>query len=109
MAFAILYEMPDLNVIGGAASAVNANISTADKNLARKYWQGGIRDWSSAPAYTGDPYCPDCRILVCTYGTVAEFVALLHRLADAIAGDTLYLHALADDIAGSSGHIEPYP
>lgn len=112
MGFALLYELEDLNVIGGsvnAAGTLNA-LSAADRSLAKKYWNGGIRDWATAPAYTGDPvYCPLCRILPCTYGTVAEFAALCHRAADALGGDALYLHAIADDIVGRSGHIEPYP
>lgn len=110
MAFGIIYEMSDLNVIGGAISAadVNPNLSQTDRQLGRKYWAGGIKDWSTAPVYAGDPYCPLCHICVCTYGTVAEFAALCHRVADAIGGDALYLHAIANDIMGESGHIEPY-
>lgn len=111
MGFALLYELSDLNVIGGsmnAAGSLNA-LPAADRTLAKKYWNGGIRDWATAPAYTGDPTCSSCRILACTFGTVAELVALLHRVADALGGDALYLHAIADDIAGASGHIEPYP
>lgn len=112
MGFALLYELSDLNVIGGStqtAGSLNA-LTNTDRTLAKKYWNGGIQNWATAPAYTGDPvYCPNCRILACTYGTVAEFVALCHRVADALGGDALYLHAIANDIAGASGHIEPYP
>jgi hypothetical protein len=111
MSFAILYELSDLNWIGGSTQTAQSfgALTNADRTLARKYWQNGIRDWATAPAYTGEPdTCPLCRILPCTYGTVAEFAALLHRVADALGGDALYLHAIAEDVV-ASGHIEPYP
>ena len=108
MTFALLYETGDLAVIGNAiAVADGAAISQADKLLLRRYWQNGINGWQSAPAYDGDPSCPLCRILTCTYGSAAEFIGLCHRLAGAVGGDTLYLHALADDMAHTA--LEPYP
>lgn len=110
MSFAILYELSDLNVIAGAISGADrANISTADRNLARRYWNAGLNAWETAPLYGLDPYAPLEHICVITYGTLAEFVALCHRVADAIGGDALYLHAIAEDMLGASGHIEPYP
>lgn len=110
MAFALLYELSDLNWIGGTTQTAGnlGSLTNSDRQEARRYWNNGINGWASAPAYTGEPTtCPQCRILVCTYGTVAEFAALVHRIADAIGGDALYLHAIAEDIV-ASGHIEPY-
>jgi len=110
MAFALLYELSDLNWIGGSTNAAASlqALTPGDRNLARKYWNGGIKDWATAPPYTGEPLtCPLCRILVVNFGTVAELVGLLHRIADALGGDALYLHAIANDVA-DSGHIEPY-
>ncbi len=111
MGFAILYEPSDLQVIGDSVSNAGslAGLSSADRKLARSYWNAGIRDYATAAPYTGDSYCPLCRILPCTFGTVADFTALLHRVADQLGGNWTYLHALADDIARDSGHIEPYP
>lgn len=111
MAFAIWYELSDLNVVGGAITANAAAIAQADKNLARKYWQGGVSGWATAPVghAPGDNMCPLCRQLVITYGTLTEFRALLDRIADALGGDALYLHNLASDMGAASGGQDPYP
>lgn len=111
MAFAIWYELIDLDIVAGALQANAANITQADKNLARRYWQGGISGWATAPVghASGDDNCPLCRQLVCTYGTLTEFRALLDRIADALGGDALYLHSLAEDMGHWWGGQDPYP
>jgi len=111
MAFAIIYELSDLNAIGGSVSIAGSfgALSPADRQEARRYWQNGIEDWATAAAYAADPTCTLCRILPCSYGTVAEFTDLLDRVADALGGDALYLHAIASDMRTPSGHLEPYP
>jgi hypothetical protein len=111
MAFVIWYELSDLNIIAGAIAASNGVIPVADRNLARKYWQGGIDGWATAPVghASADANCPLCRELVCTFGTLTEFRALLDRIADALGGDTLYLHKLAEDMGNWWGAKDPWP
>jgi hypothetical protein len=111
MAFVVWYELVDLNVIGGATNADLAALPVADRNLARKYWNGGVDGWATAPVghWSGDDLCSLCRQLVITFGTLAEFRALLHRIADALGGDALYLHALADDMGNPWGGQDPFP
>ena len=112
MAFVIWYEMVDLDKVGGAiAGADKAAISIADRNLARRYWNGGVNNWANAPVghHPNDDNCPLCRQWVISYGTLAEFTALLDRIADAIGGDALYLHSLAEDMRQWWGGQDPYP
>lgn len=111
MAFAIWYELVDLNIVGGAITANAANISQADKNLARRYWQNGVSGWATAPGghAPGDDLCPLCRQLVISYGSLTEFRALLDRIADALGGDALYLHSLAEDMGHPWGGQDPWP
>jgi hypothetical protein len=114
MAFAITLETADLNYLGGAITAADvAQLSQADKNLAKKYWAGGIKNWAIAPLWGADPYCTQCRVVVVTYGTGAEFLDLCRRIAavisiDAGHGDTQYLYALVEDMALTDLH-EPWP
>jgi hypothetical protein len=111
MTFAIWYETVDLNVVAGAINASTAPISQADKNLAKKYWQGGIDGWATAPLghHPNDLTAPLARQLVCTFGTLVEFRALLDRVADALGGDALYLHSLAADMGNWWGGQDPFP
>lgn len=111
MAFVIWYELVDLDIIAGAVNANLSSLPVADRNLARKYWQGGVDGWATAPVghSSGDDLCPLCRQLVITYGTLAEFRALLDRIADALGGDALYLHKLAADMGNPWGGQDPFP
>lgn len=113
MTFAITLETSDLNYLGGCITAADtSNITQQDKNLARHYWQGGINDWPNAPLWGADPNCTECRVVVCTYGTAAEFCDLLRRIS-AVVGlpngtDTQYLLALVADLILTDIH-EPWP
>ncbi len=114
MAFAITLETSDLNYLGGAITAADvAQLSQTDKNLARKYWAGGIRDWANAPLWGADPTCTLCRLVVCTYGTGTEFLGLCRRIAAVISidnggGDVHYLYGLIDDMEHTDLR-EPWP
>ncbi len=117
MAFAIFYNTADLTYIGGSITAADYKgaVSQADKNLARRYWNGGLNAWATSPAYIPpepDPGMSDARIVVISYGTKQEFIDLCLRIADQIAldeghGDTRYLIAWAKDLALTA--IEPWP
>jgi hypothetical protein len=111
VAFVVWYELEDLNVVAGAVNTGAGTVSQADRNLARKYWQGGVSGWATAPVghWNGDTNCPKCRQLVITFGTLAEFRALLDRIADALGGDALYLHKLAEDMGNPWGGQDPFP
>lgn len=111
MAFVIWYELVDLNLVAGAIQANSAAITQADKNLGRKYWNGGVDGWATAPVghAAADTNCPLCRQLVITFGTLTEFRGLLDRIADALGGDALYLHSLAADMGNWWGGKDPWP
>lgn len=111
MAFALFYNREDLTPI--AAEIGRADLTGADRQLAQKVWNGGGKNWNSAPLApidrnSGDP---DCRILVIdSTVTLAEFIAFLRRMAlsvGTIGGE--YLNALADDMTRPSGAVEPWP
>lgn len=115
MAFAIFYDPSDASQIAGS---VNANtLPTAMKNLARKYWNGGLKNWATAPL-GGSPDDPPSewgsgsRIIVVDGAgcTLAEFRQLLLDIAAFLGTeDARYLIALSEDMGGRSGAIEPWP
>lgn len=49
--FAIIYNREDLTAI--AAEATNPGLTNAEKQIANRYWNGGVKDWATAP-YAGD-------------------------------------------------------
>jgi len=65
MAFAIFFEPEDASQIAGSINA--ATLPVTIRNEARKYWNGGLKDWATAPVGTfpGDEAsCPLCRTLI---------------------------------------------
>jgi hypothetical protein len=112
MAFAIFYDLGDLSSLAGTTQT--ASLPTNLKNEARKYWNGGLKDWSTAPV-AQSPYeepgaCPNCRRVVITYGTLAAFRQLLYDIANYLGTEAArYLIALADDMGGLAGAVEPWP
>lgn len=45
--FAMFYTREDMTAI--AAEVSNPGLTAQEKNIANRYWNGGIRDWASAP------------------------------------------------------------
>jgi len=115
MAFAIFYGHIYLTSI--VANAVPVMLSGADKSLATKVWNGGLKTWQAAP-YGQSPYeQPDpggtlCRtVVVDSSVTLQEFRDLLYRIAARLGAtpDVQYLKALADDMGRNCGAVEPWP
>jgi len=109
MSFAIFYNDEDLPFLARVRTEA---ISSADRTLALKYWNGGLKNWASCPI-AQSPYeqvipTNTARRIVITYGTLAEFRALLYRVALAVPALS-YLRALADDMGRSCGAVEPWP
>lgn len=111
--FAITLEQSDLAYIAECVTRADSSaLSQADKRELRRYWQGGLNLWETAPYWGDDPACPLCKVVTCSYGTAAEFTYLLTRVNDAVqfpAGtDTNYLRALVSDLVLTDIH-EPWP
>jgi hypothetical protein len=114
MAFAIFYEPSDASQIAGSING--AGLPTTLRNLGKKYWNAGLRDWQVAPLGSSplDPpeACSTCRTIVIDGPgcTLAEFRQLLLDVAAFIGTDAArYLIALSADMGGTSGAIEPWP
>ena len=111
MAFAIFFEPEDASQIAGSLNA--ATLPTALKNEGRKYWNGGLKNWATAPVGTfpGDEAsCPLCRTLVINGSgcTLAGLRQLMLDIAAFLGTDSArYLIALAEDM-GLTGK-EPWP
>jgi len=114
MAFAIFYEPEDVATITGSINA--GTLPQNLKTTARKYWNGGLKDWATAPLGHAptDNSCPLCRIVVIDGAqcTLAEFRQLLLDVGAflgnaTVAGD--YLVALSVDMGSPAGAIEPWP
>lgn len=114
MAFAIFYEHVDLSSVVANA---NPNILTGqDRQIANSVWNGGLKDWQTAPFGQSplDPpgACPSCRtVVVNSTVTLQQFRDLLYRIANKLGAtaDVQYVKSLADDMGGTSGAIEPWP
>lgn len=110
MSFAIFYEDADLQYI--ATNLTRSDIPGPDRAEAGKYWNGGMSGWATAP-FGQSPYeevNPNNtqRQIVCTYGTLAGFRALIERIAARFPVEW-YLHTLADDMSRNCGGVEPWP
>ncbi len=117
MAFAIFYNREDATRI--AAEFSRSDLKGQDKSLASAVWNGGLKNWNSAPFASSDanaaPHAdgdPDCRFIVVTGVALADFIAFLRRMS-ANAGAE-YLAALADDMScytnpACAGAVEPWP
>lgn len=112
--FAICYEPRDLAAI--AAAAQDLRLPNALRQRSKRYWDGGLSGWSTAPkgVFPGSDAsaCTDCVILAITnnQGNLADFIQLCRDIAAAL-GDAVssYLIALANDMQGSDGAREPWP
>lgn len=113
MAFAIFYEPSDLSSIAGSIQA--ATLPNSIKQTGLKYWNGGLKNWATAPLgfSPDDPpgSCDTCRRIVISgpQVTLAEFRQLLLDIAAFLGTDAArYLIALSADMGGRSGAIEPW-
>jgi hypothetical protein len=112
--FAIFYEPEDVSQIAGSVNA--ATLPQALKNTGKKYWNGGLSGWATAPLGHAptDNSCPLCRVVVINgpQCSLAEFRQLLLDIgafigAGTVAGD--YLVALSVDMGTAAGAVEPWP
>src|SRR5512143_3486951 len=111
--FAITLEPVDLQFIAECVTRADASaLSQTDKRELRRYWQGGLDQWATAPLWGADSACPLCVVVTCSYGTAADFTYLLTRVNDAVQfpnnTDTNYLRALVSDLVLTDIH-EPWP
>lgn len=114
MAFAIFYELSDLSSIAGSVQSVS--LSNTLRQRVKKYWDGGLSGWATAPlgVSPGDPPNPLSHIVVVSGAalTLADFRQLLLDVAAALGGNqgpAQYLIALSADMGGASGAVEPWP
>lgn len=113
MAFAIFFEPEDASQIAGSINA--QSLPTALKNEARKYWNGGLKNWATAPVGTfpGDELsCPLCRTLVMDGPglTLAGFITLCREVGAFIGSGTVaghYLEKLATEMTQTGR--DPWP
>jgi len=111
MAFAIFYEPEDASQIAGSVNA--ATLPVVLKNEARKYWNGGIKNWATAPlgTFPGDEAsCPLCRVVVISGAglTLAGLIQLCLDIAAFIGGSSgNYLVKLANDMMQTGR--DPWP
>lgn len=112
MAFALFYNRQDASML--AAEATRSDLSTTDKNYAQKLWNGGVKNWSSAPlAPANSPFFgeggadnPTLMVVVSSSGvTKQSLVDWLRKLAP--TSGCYYLAGLADDVSLTA--VEPWP
>jgi len=113
MAFAIFYNDEDLPVLERVAvDRQSLSMTNTDKQTALAFWNGGLKDWRSAPIeqspFEGFIPTNTARRIVITFGTLLGFRDLLYRIASANPS-LLYLRALADDMGRECGGVEPWP
>lgn len=123
MSFGICYEFEDLSAMAGTLNA--GSLPASLRNEARRFWNGGLNQWDASPAgvFPGSnpALCPLCHIVTCSYGTLAQFIALLRAIANDFRSRgtsneaTEYMLALANDLSTAPGvgqndaGREPYP
>lgn len=119
--YAIFYEHQDLTAIAANVSATLSNnydqfLTAQERNTAKqtfqKAWNGGLKNWSTAPIapvehQEGDP---NMRIVVVSGNGVflQDLRVALYLLAQRVPGAE-YMAAIADDLAGASAAVEPWP
>jgi len=120
--FAIFYEKSDLSAIAGTVQSLG--LSNTLKNQGRPYWNGGLKNWDTAPfgvSPTDDPAsCPNCvRVVMSGTGTLAGFIQLLRDIATFWTAQgnptsaTDYMTAIANGlssppIGNNSSGVEPW-
>lgn len=119
--FAIFYNTQDLAATVG--SITNPGLSGGDRNEVNRYWNGGLKDWATAPNGVSpaddpnDPINAQTKRVVITGNQVnrAGLIALMRRLAANYGPDFTWLQGLANDMEGpvpgqnNSGSWEPWP
>jgi hypothetical protein len=121
MAFAVFYEHTDLAAIVANANPNNSlmsQLTSAQRQIARRVWDGGLKDWQTAP-FGQSPFdppgaCSLCRTVVINATpnvTLQEFRDLLTAVANivGVGPDVQYIRSLAEDMGGVSGAVEPWP
>lgn len=102
--FKVWYVDEDANVISGNLN--RSDLTQTEKTLAQKIWNGGMKNWASAPfglSPCDDPNSPVTShevTITASNVTLADFSTLLNsigtRLGTAAGG---YLTSLAADVA----------
>lgn len=118
MTFACFYNVQDITPI--VANVNNPNLASfgltsAERQVAARVWNGGLKDWAVAPYTMTDPVNAwralgdaDCRtIVVNAQGvTLQMFRDLLYSVAAKVPG-AAYMKSIADDLAGDAA-LEPW-
>lgn len=113
MSFAVFYNDQDAATIAG--NIQRSDLTTAEKQMATKVWNGGLKNWASAPlglSPCDDPLLPSDakRIIISAQGvTKQDLVDLLNSIASHIGLPQPggYLTTLALDVAQCG--VEPWP
>lgn len=114
MAFALLYELSDLQEIENRfTEARGSNAMTqAQRKRATDYWNAGLSTWRTATAPNPPMQgCPLCVAVVVNLvgGTKADFVALCRQIVARLPAPSVsYFNAIVDDME-SAGIAEPWP
>lgn len=114
--FAIYYVDEDYSTLSGA---VNRNdLTTQEKQTATKIWNGGLKNWATAP-FALSPTCDDPntfpvtsrRVVINATGvtkqTMVDFLTSIAARVGANPGPGGYLLALAADVSQCA--TEPFP
>lgn len=106
--FAIFYNRFDMSAI--AAEATNPGLTPQERQVAQKYWNAGIKDWSSAPLAPADRMDgdPDTRIVIVDGSQVSlqGLIDFLNAVGNKYPG-AYYMTAIADDLSRTA--VEPWP
>lgn len=104
--FVLFYDDQDSATISGQVN--RSDLTNAEKNLATKLWNGGLKNWATAP-FALSPTCDDPNTVPVTSHaititaantTLQDVVDLLNGLGTRLANKTgEYLIALANDVA----------
>lgn len=115
MAFAIFYQDEDAAVIAG--NLTRSDLTNAERQVAQKMWNGGMKNWATAPfglSPCADPVVapPNSSRMVVIDGqglTKQMLVDLMNSIANRIGLPQPggYLQTLAIDVAECG--VEPWP
>lgn len=113
--FALYYNAQDLAAMAG--SVQNPGLTSTEKTEANRYWNGGLKNWASAPFAVSscdqangivDPLCQRVVVTV-TNRTLADLRNFLYAIASKYGASFEWLQGLANDMAGCSGAEDPFP
>lgn len=110
MSFRIFYNQADLTPIVANIQNPPPSLSTPDKQLALRIWNGGLSSWQTAPQGEppGDPPDPLCRVVTInnTFNgqtiTKQMMIDLLRRVCAADPVNAQYMCAIANDMVSSA-------